>query len=754
MNPHDAGLPDPSGNPSPGSRGPQPVAGRIDPSRLEPVRELASPPPGLSAGPEFGTLLQALRRRWAAAVLLGGGLAVATAFVAWTLMAAKFTAFARVKITYKPGLTDTQGDSRSEYDLIKKTSISQIISRPTLWAALKREEMKAFNFSARFPDPTAAVTALEEDLKVDALDNSEIITLLYHNADPDFAVAVVKAISSVYLEEAQDSERKSRSVKVNQLEKMKSEASSELMGKKVALANEIKSKGANQNPTLVAVRRMDLTSSLRDIRTQVNSFRMEELKVRGERQALERKVKSLEKSTLSVHAIENALQAHPDYAKLRQSLRQVQRLVDAYVEHAKNYQQEAGYLSARKRARQLRQQVEDLREEVRARLKKESEGLKGELATALVELREREDSFRKLQKESEGEVVRVNGELQKLPATGMDADMEAQDAEIKRGETAVARIDEQLTKAKVEMQAPARATMAQEAELQKKDIKKQVLAIVGAPVFVFFGVCFTLAWVEYRQHRIRSVGEVSRGLGIRVVGAVPEMPNLERHLTGVTSGEEELEHHPVLESIDAIRTLLLRADHARTTRIIMVSSATTGEGKTTLAGHLAGSLARAGRRTLLIDGDLRRPSVHQLFELPMQPGFSEALLGEVEVADAVHETTHENLSVMPSGQWDREVLQSLAHDGLEGIFEKLQEEFDFLVIDSHPVLPATDSLLIGQRVDAVLLSVRREVSQMPRVYAAAQTLSNLGIRVLGAVVIGTDPEEVFTATALARPLAG
>ncbi len=166
---------------------------------------------------------------------------------------------------------------------------------------------------------------------------------------------------------------------------------------------------------------------------------------------------------------------------------------------------------------------------------------------------------------------------------------------------------------------------------------------------------------------------------------MPGVPHLERRLVG-PAGEPELEGHPGLESFDAIRTQLLRDDGAEAARVVMVTSATPGEGKTTVAGHLASSLARAGRKTLLIDGDLRRPGVHQLFELPMQPGFSEVLLGEVEAADAVQTTTQDGLSVLAAGQWDREVMQALARDGLEGIFEKLREEFDFIVVDSHPVL--------------------------------------------------------------------
>ena len=289
---------------------------------------------------------------------------------------------------------------------------------------------------------------------------------------------------------------------------------------------------------------------------------------------------------------------------------------------------------------------------------------------------------------------------------------------------------------------PPRVALFQEADLQKKDAKKQILATIAAPVGVLFAVCMGLAWTEYRQRRVRSAGDVGEGLGLRIVGAVPMLRHAERHLVGA-NGEPALEAYPVLESFDAIRTQLLHDARAGTTRVVQVTSAVAGEGKTTLACHLATSLARAGRKTLLIDGDLRRPAVHQLFELPLQPGLSEVLLAEVEVADGVQQTTLAGLSVMAAGQWDREVLQALARDGLEGMFERLQEEFDFVVVDSHPVLPAADALLLARHADAVILAVLREVSQTPRVYAATRRLEAVGARVLGVVVNAASPEEAF-----------
>jgi capsular exopolysaccharide synthesis family protein len=183
----------------------------------------------------------------------------------------------------------------------------------------------------------------------------------------------------------------------------------------------------------------------------------------------------------------------------------------------------------------------------------------------------------------------------------------------------------------------------------------------------------------------------------------------------------------------------------------MVTSAVSGEGKTTLASHLAGSLARAGRRTLLVDCDLRRPSAHQLFEVASHPGLSEVLLGEVPVSDAVSATAVPGLWLLPAGQWDRAVLRALAGEEVQKVFTALRQHYDFIIIDSHPVLQAADSLLIGLHVDAVILALMRDLSRMPRVSMACQRLTDLGIPVLGAVVNGLADDDASGAYAYTAP---
>src|SRR5262249_35238942 len=154
--------------------------------------------------------------------------------------------------------------------------------------------------------------------------------------------------------------------------------------------------------------------------------------------------------------------------------------------------------------------------------------------------------------------------------------------------------------------------------------------------------------------------------------------------------------------------------------------------KTSLSIQLAASLARAGRKTLFIDGDLRNPAAHQVFNLPRGPGFSELIRGEVDIADVIQPTSVRGLWMIPAGRWSAHATEALAQEAIRPLVERLKNEFDFIIVDSSPVLAAVDALLMGQQVDAAIFSILHEVSHSPSVYAAHQRLESLGVRILGA----------------------
>jgi Mrp family chromosome partitioning ATPase len=109
----------------------------------------------------------------------------------------------------------------------------------------------------------------------------------------------------------------------------------------------------------------------------------------------------------------------------------------------------------------------------------------------------------------------------------------------------------------------------------------------------------------------------------------------------------------------------------------------------------------------------------------------------VDLAEAVYPTAAPGLWLLPAGECDGEAILLLARDAVPRVLDQLRPEYDFIVMDSSPVLPVADSLLLAQHADGVLFSLLQEVSRLPKVYAACQRLTQLGVRVIGAVVSGT-----------------
>jgi capsular exopolysaccharide synthesis family protein len=730
------------------------VAGRIEaPHRgRDSHPHLVMAPAALSSSPDMSSYLQALKRRWVSAAAIGGTLAVLAALAAWFLLSPKYIAFGRVRVAFvTPKFNDSPNSYTGDFMTYLKTQAAQLTSRPVISAALKKDEIKALNLEALTGKEPAQY--IEEEMKVEFQENQELVTVLMSSNDPQVSLAIVKAIIDSYMEEIVYAEQAERNKRVSDLTKALTSASAKLKSDQDRLDKLVKDSG-DLDPQLAMFRISELQDNIRQANSRRNELR---LKIKQEKADLAShlaKMKAVKEAAVSPSMVETALKNDPLAQKLKAEIAHLQEIIDDFEQKTPGVMYPS-LIASKNRIKgaqvSYKKRQKEVAAELAAALEAGGSGSRDDLESVRVT---KENAIKAMEQHFEElgqDLIALNKDLTKMKLAD-HVDQERLREHIKREEQFVNEMDLKLRKEELELQAPPRVTKHQDAELQKKDMKKQILGVLASPLVVLMGVCMAVAWLDVRQRRIRSAGEVSRGLGIRVVGAVPAVPNLEHHLVGPT-GEADLEGHPALESIDALRTQLLRDADDEHTRVVMVTSATQGEGKTTVASHLASSLARAGRKTLLIDGDLRRPSAHQLFELPMQPGFSEVLLSEVELTDAVQATTLDGLSFMAAGQWDREVLQALARDGVEGIFEKLQEEFDFVVIDSHPVLSATDSLLIGQRVNAVILSVLREVSQMPRVYAASQRLTTLGIRVLGAVVNGADPEEALAATAHARMVA-
>jgi len=322
-------------------------------------------------------------------------------------------------------------------------------------------------------------------------------------------------------------------------------------------------------------------------------------------------------------------------------------------------------------------------------------------------------------------------------------ELESLKREVEQGEELARSFSDEIQKLSVELQSPARVTLHRSSEIPRKpNVSKKYRLTAFAGLGGFGAVVGLMVWFEVLTRRISSTHEVADGLGLRILGSLPVMPGWmtkgKQSNGNAGKARRSVMRSVWTESVDAARTVLLRDSTVESTKTVMIASAMGSEGKTTLSCHLATSLARGARRTLLIDADMRRPSVHNVFGVSQEPGLSELLRGDAQLDETIQSVDQDGLSVLPAGKINQETLRALAQDGTESIFDKLKEQFDFIIVDSAPVLPVTDSLLIAQKVDSVLFSIRRDVSRQGKVSAACQRLLMLGVPVVGAVVIGLD----------------
>lgn len=700
--------------------------------------------PPLATTPDAMSLFKALRRRWFLAGAVGILAAGVVGVTAWLLFPARYTAFALMQVSSKSNpLTDRQSN-RDEFAITMKTTAARLKSRDVLMRTLSQDQVRHLSLVKKHPDTLSTLTWIEEYLKIETQENSELLTVSLTGDEPGDLQTIVNNMVKSFMTIVGNEEKGRRK---DRFEKAKFlyEAAKEKLAEKInAKENLLKSQGV-KDPWAMMNLLTNIQAELRQAQADGSRYRFDLERKTAQYANVQTARKALEKLSIKDIPMKDSLDFDPS---LRKDLDHAERL-EKYVERmvAAGYlpteftlqQAKSEYDAAKKRADERMAQVKN------ELLQKAKQKQEGDLDAGQANLQTEIVPLEKFVAETRDRIEALTKDLDRINISTKKYDL--LDSEIQQEQKNVDRLFDVFKQAQMEEEAEARIVPIGEAELQNRDAKKRILLLILAPVAAFVLSMLGVAWWEFAARRIHEPDEVVAGLSMRVVGAVPELPDPKQMSLATDPQTAEALKHNLIESIDAIRTMLLRNAAAENLRVVMVTSAGSGEGKTALAANLAMSLARAGRRTLLLDCDLRSPAAHQLFEQPLQPGFSEVMLHEVDLPDAVRALPSDaNLFLLPAGLWDRDVVQELAKTGVTSIFEKLRDQFDFVVVDSHPVLGVTDSLLIGQYVDAVIVSLMRDVSQMDNVHTVSQKFANLGIRVFGAVVSGM-PMKTFAKAA-------
>lgn len=256
---------------------------------------------------------------------------------------------------------------------------------------------------------------------------------------------------------------------------------------------------------------------------------------------------------------------------------------------------------------------------------------------------------------------------------------------------------------------------------------------VGGVVGLFVGIGIATA-VEYMRQRIRTAESVRRELGVRCIGVVPHSgsgaPDV--RVTAEDQGSD------AAEAYRRIRATVLSA--GADLKSVVMTSACSGGGTTRTAVNLAVTLAGAGRRVVLVDANLRRPTLHRVFASTLAGGVSETINGTEPIATSaashIRTTQYENLSLLTGGKIPPSPADLLSSTRVGALIRSLEATFDVVVVDTSSIDSASDALSIAAVASASILVVGAGVTNASRVVAALEALDGVGSKVLGVVLNG------------------
>jgi capsular exopolysaccharide synthesis family protein len=290
-------------------------------------------------------------------------------------------------------------------------------------------------------------------------------------------------------------------------------------------------------------------------------------------------------------------------------------------------------------------------------------------------------------------------------------------------------------------------------QVQPRTLRNVLFALIVG-VLLAIGVVFLR---ESFDRRVRSVEEILDELALPLLGRSPPFQRTGRKTVTPISLDR-----PGSADAEAFRIVRINLEFAMLSnplKSLMVTSAITSEGKSTTISNLAVALARAGQSVILVDLDLRRPSVAKQFGLEGRPGLTNAALGQAEIADVIHEIPLRDdedsdeasslvrrggaLHVVPSGPLPPVASEFIGSSRLHDILDALGDRCDLLLFDAPPVLGVGDALTLGARVDAMFLVARMDLVTRPMLKELKRTLDAAPQRILGVVASASEDEHGF-----------
>jgi succinoglycan biosynthesis transport protein ExoP len=677
-----------------------------------------------AGGVDFVRLWHAVRRQWLPALGLGILLGPALAAACWFFLPRGYEAVAWLRVRSNQGAFAGGAVNSIDYQQYRKTQLELIKSPFVLTAALRQPGISSLSMLADEKDP---VDWLARHLQVSAPSEAEVVQVKLRGPNAREVTQIVNAVTKSYLTDVISKEKTERLARRDMLERKYKENMAEVRSRLETFNNLARSVGSRDSAE-VATQRGLLLDHLSTLRASLVGFQRDLSQIETELALLEAQARGdVEADSLTDDMVNEVILRHPQVSELNNRLTMLDETIAYQIERSRRGANDPAVRRMVTQREELGRRIEELVETLRPQLAAQAVSAmagKGAVRSSPAMLRMRRDMLTKQIESTTAEFDQVASEVTALG--NANADLEARRNEIEQLQQVTNQMGVQLNTSEVDIAMPNRVELLEDARVpgDGDQLFRIMLTVLSGIAGFAAGAGLVVAF-EYLRDRLAAVDQVPQRLGLRVLGTVPR---ISRSARKPNVGQ-------VAESVDGVRTIIAQTGR-EAPKVILVTSAMAHEGKTTFAAQFAASLARAGHRTLLLDGDLRHPNVHLALGLDLRAGLPELLRGELTADEAVQPTGIEGLFAVTGGGCDYASITALARPDTVKLLKHFRDSFDHVVVDAGPVHAFADVLLLGQQSDAAIVVTMRDTSRLPLVAKAVDRLRSVGIRVLGTVING------------------
>ena len=334
--------------------------------------------------------------------------------------------------------------------------------------------------------------------------------------------------------------------------------------------------------------------------------------------------------------------------------------------------------------------------------------------------------------EMDEQIQRTAAELEQLPESGEgNADRDRLETALNQYRQMYAALLTSFEQVRVaESSSISTLVVVESAAVPERPIRPRT--VMNTILAALIGLLFALgiAMLMDSLDDTLNPNDVTDDLGLPVLGVIAH----HRASNGIPVAADS-PRSPVSEAYRSLRTNIQFASVDRPIRSLVITSPSPEDGKSTVAVNLAIALAQGGRKTILVEADLRRPQVHKKLGLPNRTGLSTMFVQPlVELNGAEQATEIPNLSAITSGDLPPNPSELLSSNKMQDIIDQVQDRFDFLLIDTPPILAVTDAVALAARVDGIVLVVKPGITKLAACKLAIEQLRRLGANILGVVL--------------------